>query len=69
MGRFETEILTQPQNLELLMNLPGMWVDKTKERKLLKTIILDMDSSVSPTYGNPAMWLSSKTTKAQQTSG
>ncbi len=23
MGRFETEILTQPQNLELLMNLPG----------------------------------------------
>jgi len=52
MGRFETEILTQPQNLELLMNLPGMWVDRVKERKALKTIILDMDSSVSPTYGN-----------------
>jgi hypothetical protein len=52
MGRFETEILTQPQNLELLMNLPGMWVDRVKERKPLKTIILDMDSSVSPTYGN-----------------
>ena len=52
MGRFETEILTQPQNLELLMNLPGMWVDKIHERKLLKTIILDMDSSVSPTYGS-----------------
>jgi hypothetical protein len=52
MGRFETEILTQPQNLELLMNLPGIWVNKVQERKPLKTIILDMDSSVSPTYGN-----------------
>jgi len=52
MGRFETEILTQPQNLELLTNLLGMWVDRVKERKALKTIILDMDSSVSPTYGN-----------------
>jgi hypothetical protein len=27
MGRFETEILKQPENLELLMNLPGVWVD------------------------------------------
>jgi hypothetical protein len=52
MGRFETEILTQPQNLELLTNLPGIWVNKVQERKLLKAIILDMDSSVSPTYGN-----------------
>jgi hypothetical protein len=34
------------------MNLPGMWVDGAKERKPLKTIVLDMDSSVSPTYGN-----------------
>jgi hypothetical protein len=52
MGRFETEILTQPQNLELLTKLPGMWVDRVKEQKSLKTIILDMDSSVSPTYGS-----------------
>jgi len=51
-GRFETELLTQPQNLELLMKLQGMWVDKVHERKAPKTIILDMDSSVSPTYGN-----------------
>jgi len=28
MGRFETEILTQPKNLEFLMNLPGVWVDR-----------------------------------------
>ncbi len=52
MGRFETEILTQSKNLELLMGLPGKWVDKVHERKLLKQLILDMDSSVSPTYGN-----------------
>jgi len=52
MGRFETDILTQTQNLELLMNLPGMWVDKAQQRKPPKMITLDMDSSVSPTYGN-----------------
>jgi hypothetical protein len=52
MGRFETEILTQSKNLELLMGLPGKWVDRVHQRKLLKQIILDMDSSVSPTYGN-----------------
>ena len=52
MSRFETEILTQPQNLEFLMNLPGVWVDGVHEGKALKQIILDMDSSVSPTYGS-----------------
>ena len=52
MGRFETEILKQPENLELLMNLPGVWVDNVHQRKQIKKIILDMDSSVSPTYGN-----------------
>ncbi|HEG42523.1 MAG TPA: hypothetical protein ENH94_00590 [Phycisphaerales bacterium] len=26
MGRFETEILTQPKNMELLKNLSGQWV-------------------------------------------
>jgi len=52
MGRFETEILTQPKNMELLKNLSGQWGDKVRQRKPLKQIILDMDSSVSPTYGN-----------------
>ena len=52
MGRFETEILTQPKNMDLLTNLSGQWVDKVRQRKPLKQIILDMDSSVSPTYGN-----------------
>jgi hypothetical protein len=52
MGRFETEILTQPDNLKALMNLSGIWVDRVVQREPLKQIILDMDSSVSPTYGN-----------------
>jgi len=52
MSRFETEILAQPKNLESLMNLPGRWVDRVNEGKGLKEIVLDMDSSVSPTYGN-----------------
>jgi len=51
-GRFETEILTQPKNLELLTNLAGEWVDRIHQQKSLKQIILDMDSSFSPTYGN-----------------
>ncbi len=51
MGRFETEILTQDRNLQCLMNLPGQWVDKVHQRKRIKEIILDMDSSDSPTYG------------------
>lgn len=49
MGRFETKVLAQPQNLELLMNVPGIWVDRAHHRKQIKEIILDVDSSVSPT--------------------
>jgi hypothetical protein len=52
MSRFETEILVQPENLAFLMNLSGMWVDAVHKGKPPKQIILDMDSSVSPTYGN-----------------
>lgn len=51
MSRFETEILAQPENLAFLMNLPGMWVDTVHKSKVPRQIILDMDSSVSPTYG------------------
>jgi len=50
MSRFETEVLTDPDNLEALMDLPGMWVDRVHERTGLKDIILDMDSSVSEGY-------------------
>ena len=51
MGRFETDILTQGRNLQCLMNLPGQWVDKIHQHKRIKKIILYMDSSDSPTYG------------------
>jgi len=51
MGRFETEILTQPKNLKALINQPGQWVDEVHQRKSIKEIILDMDSSDSPTFG------------------
>jgi hypothetical protein len=51
MGRFETEILTQAQNLKALMNQPGQWVDEVHTHKPIKEIILDMDSSDSPTFG------------------
>ena len=51
MGRFETEILRARKNLKALMDLPGMWVDRVRERRALDKLILDMDSSVSETYG------------------
>jgi hypothetical protein len=51
-GRFETDILSTKENLTMLMNLSGRWIDTVRERRPLKTLILDMDSSVSETYGS-----------------
>ena len=51
MGRFETEVLTQPGNLAVLTKLSGKWIDRLRERQPLRELILDMDSSVSETYG------------------
>jgi len=51
MGRFETEILTQPQNLKALIDKPGQWVDQVHQDRSSNEIILDMDSSDSPTFG------------------
>ncbi len=51
MGRFETEVLTEPLHLDALMDLPGKWVDRVRERKPIRELILDLDSSVSETYG------------------
>ena len=50
-GRFETEIVSDRRNLTALMNLSGQWIDKVHRRQPLKELILDMDSSVSETYG------------------
>lgn len=51
MARFETELLASEENLEALANLSGHWVDRVHERAVLKTLVLDMDSSDSPTHG------------------
>jgi hypothetical protein len=50
-SRFETEMLSTKSNLTALMNLSGRWIDTVHERKPLKELILDLDSSVSETYG------------------
>jgi hypothetical protein len=52
MGRFETETLASPENREALADLNGQWVDRFHDRNGLKYIVLDMDSSVSPTHGD-----------------
>jgi hypothetical protein len=51
MGRFETKWLSRPENRTALADLPGQWIDKVHRRRKPKTIVLDMDSSESPTYG------------------
>ena len=51
MGRFETEVLASDANSEALSDMNGMWIDKVHDRHPPKMIILDMDSSVSPTHG------------------
>ena len=51
MGRFETELLATDANVEALAEMNGMWIDKVHDRRPPTKIILDMDSSVSPTHG------------------
>jgi hypothetical protein len=51
MGRFETVWLSRPENLVALADLAGRWIDKVHERRPPRIVVLDMDSSESPTYG------------------
>jgi hypothetical protein len=51
MGRFETEWLARPENLATLADLSGDWIDTVQRRRPPRMIVLDMDSSESPTYG------------------
>jgi len=51
MGRFETEVLTQPKNLKALAQLSGQWIDRLQGHRAMRELVLDMDSSVSETYG------------------
>jgi hypothetical protein len=52
MGRFETRWLTEPENLSSLMDLSGQWIDRAVKHRNYESIVLDMDSSVSPTHGD-----------------
>ena len=38
-------------NLATLMAMPGRWVDRIRQRRSLDKLILDLDRSVSETYG------------------
>src|SRR5262249_49307447 len=51
-GRFETETLTTRENLNRLMDQSGEWIDGAHRHRKLPRIVLDMDSSVSQTYGH-----------------
>ena len=53
MGRFETNWLTRPENLATLTDLSGHWIDQVaKKHRPRSRVVLDMDSSVSPTHGD-----------------
>ena len=51
MGRFETKWLAAEKNLSALADLSGQWIDRVHDRRPTRVILLDMDSSVSPTHG------------------
>jgi hypothetical protein len=51
MGRFETEAMTSAENLTALADLSGRWIDRVQARRARTALVLDIDGSVSPTYG------------------
>ena len=51
MGRFETELLANNENLAALADLSGTWIDRVHDHDPPRRVVLDMDSSVSPTFG------------------
>src|SRR5882672_11122804 len=55
MGRFETQWLPAEKNLSALADLSGQWIDRVHGHRPPKGIVLDMDSSVSPTHGEQEM--------------
>ena len=51
MSRFETEVLTEEENLDGLARLNVEWVDRAMAQTSHQRVILDMDSSESPVHG------------------
>ena len=55
MGRFETRWLAAERNLSALSHLSGQWIDRARACRSPRSIVLDMDSSVSPTHAEQEM--------------
>src|SRR6201997_4033661 len=55
MGRFETRWLTAAKNLSAVADLSGQWIDLVHAQRPRRGVVLDMDSSVSPTHGEQEM--------------
>jgi len=51
MGRFETEWLTQKENLKGIERLNVEWIKRAVAKTVHRRIILDIDSSESPVHG------------------
>jgi len=51
-GRFEREILLEGDNLEQMDEILKRWIEKIDSVRGIKEIILDIDSSESPVYGD-----------------
>jgi hypothetical protein len=54
-ARFETRWLTVEKNLSALADLSGQWIDRVHARRPPRGVVLDVDSSVSPTHGEQEM--------------
>ena len=50
-ARSETDVLCHPDSLDALMTMPGQRVDRIRQCRPTDKPILDLDSPVSPTYG------------------
>ena len=52
MGRFETELLATDENVEALVDMNGVWIDKVHDRHPPKMIILDMAAASARPMAN-----------------
>ena len=50
-GPLRDRLADPAENLAALADLPGQWIDAVHKRRQPRVVVLDMDSSESPTYG------------------
>jgi hypothetical protein len=50
-SRFDTQILTTRKTPKSSMHAPGKWIDRVHQQRSPDRLILDLNSSVSETYG------------------